>query len=131
MYKGRINADATVLANTNVPFTTVFNTNSNTTPDGTNNNVRINKTGYYDIYATIKYTDVVASPVEVNIIADGNIVASATADVTADTGIGTLTIIDVERVAVAPIPDRATISVQFDGSATILAGSQLIIESRK
>ena len=131
MYKGRVNQDTSVLANTNIPFATVWNTNSNTTPDTTNNNVALNKTGYYDVYAVIQLTDVISTPVEVNIVADGVVVGNAQADVTANTGIITLTIVDTVRVAVAPFSDRATISVQVDVASTVLTGSKFLIESRK
>lgn len=128
MYKGIVRTDATVLAETNIPFSTALNSNGNTTPITNSNAVAINTTGYYNIIASLIITDIVTTSVTANIIADGNVIATATSDITADTGTIALVIPDVERVAVAPTPNKVNVSVQIDGSGTIVAGSKLIIE---
>ena len=128
MYKGIVRQDATVLANTNIPFSTAINSNGNTTPKSASNAVAINTTGYYNIMASLIVTDITTTSVTANILADDNIIATATSDITADTGIVTLTIPDIERVAVAPTPSKVNIAVQLEGAGTILTGSKLIIE---
>ena len=128
MYKGKIRNDTPVLANANIPFTTEKNTNKNTTPDTTNNHVTVNKAGYYNLFATIQVTDIATSPVSVNILANNDVVATAQTDITADTGIATLTVIDVERVIYAPLLNMVNFEVQLDVAGTVLGGSTFIIQ---
>lgn len=128
MYKGLITTDQTVTANTNIPFQTKINSNGNTTPIGTDNAVAINTTGYYNIVASLIVTDIATTSVTANIMADGNVIATATTDITADTGTVSLVIPDVERVAISSAPSKVEISVQINGAGTIVEGSKLIIE---
>jgi len=127
MYKGTINKDTSVQADTNIPFQTTWNTNCNTTPDTNNNQVIINNTGFYDIEAVLQVTDAGATPIIANILANGNVIASGTTDITTSTGTQTITIVDTIRVAVAPQTQKANVSVQINTTGTILPNSRLII----
>lgn len=130
MYKGVITANTAVAANTNVPFVTVFNTNDNTgsTSAGV---VDIKKAGYYDVVANVRVTGVASSPITAQLYANGVAVpeAIATAEITATTGIATLTIVDVLRV-VRSDTGIANISVRLAGAATV-TNAVLTVEKRK
>lgn len=128
MYKGIVKNDVTVTANSNIPFTTVINSNGNTTPINNSNAIAINTTGYYNIVTSLIVTDIATTSVTANILADGNVIATVTSDITADTGTISMVIPDVERVAVAPTTNKVNIAVQISGAGTIVAGSKLIIE---
>lgn len=54
MYKGKVNGPVAVAANTDVPFTTVFNTNGKTSPSG--GKVNILSPGYWNVKAQINFT---------------------------------------------------------------------------
>lgn len=127
MYKGLVRAEQTVIADTNIAFSTAINSNGNTTPNA-DNSVSINTTGYYNFFANIGITDAGATPIRVNLLANDEVIATSVIDTTVTTGITTLSILDTERVVVAPTNDKVRVSLQLPTTGTILPNSVFIIE---
>lgn len=131
MFKGIISADTAVAANTNVPFTVVRNTNSNTAYNSSTNVVELNSPGYYDISATISATSTAGGTVSAQLLADGVAVPGAQSTISlAAAGIGTFTLVDNERVDQASVLSQANISVQFSAAVTV-NDAVLLVETRR
>ena len=124
MYKGRIITDTAVAVDTNIPFVTVWNTNNNTRYNGTTNAVEFASAGYYDVAVNLNVTGVATSPVAIQLFADEQPVLEAIAesDITATTGIQTLTIVDTIKVDPSSFNEFASLSVRSSDAITVLAG---------
>lgn len=131
MYKGRI-ASTTVTANTNIPFANVWNTNANTAYDSTNDAIGLLTAGYYDVMVNLVVTGSAGANISAQLYVNDVAVPEsiATVDITANTGIETLTVFDTIRVVHTPIPEFADVSVRLSGNATISSGV-ITIEKRK
>lgn len=127
MYKGIIDSDITVAANTAIPFRTVINSNENTTPVENSNAVAINNTGYYNISVMMSVTDIATTNVSMSLNANGRELAVTSTDITASTGIAALHINDVERVVLAPTSEKVKLTVSINGAGTV-SEAILIIE---
>lgn len=124
MYKGRIINSTAVTADTNIPFATVWNTNNNTRYNSTTNAVEFGSTGYYNVAVNLNVTGVAVSPVAIQLFADGQPIEDAIAesDITATTGIQSLTIVDTIKVEPNALNQFASLSVQAGNGLTVLAG---------
>lgn len=131
MYKGRTQA-ITVVANTNIPFSTVWNTNANTAYDTTDNVVGLLSSGFYDVMVNLVVTGSPNTTISAQLYADGVAIpeAIATCEITATTGIKTLTVFDTIRVIPSAIPKFSEISVRLSGNATVTQGL-ITVEKRK
>lgn len=127
MYKGTIVNDITVAANTAIPFKTEINSNGNTTPLEASNAVAINTTGYYNINVMMSVTDITTTNVTMTLYANDEEIASTSTDITANTGVAALHIMDAERIALAPTSEKVKITVGLSGAATV-AEAILLIE---
>ncbi|MBQ0112525.1 MAG: hypothetical protein KBT03_05300 [Bacteroidales bacterium] len=127
MYKGTIENDITVAANTLIPFKTEINSNANTTPVENSNAVAINTTGSYNISVMMTVTDVAVTNITMDLTANNTPIASTSTDITADTGVVALHIYDVERIAIAPTAEKVKIGVALNAAATV-SEAILIIE---
>ena len=131
MYKGRIVNSTAVAVDTNIPFVTVWNTNNNTRYT-TNNAVELRAAGYYDVAVNVVLTNATATPVSLQLYNNGQPIEETltTNDITATTGIETLTIVDTIRVTPDLVNDFAELSVRADQAVTILNGI-FTVEMRK
>lgn len=124
MFKGRVIPATAAVANTNIPFAVVWNTNRNTRYNQTSNVVEIGTAGYYDVKVMLTITGAATTPITANLVADGTLIqeSAATTDITATTGIETLVIVDTIRVNADSVNAFANIGVRLDGAATIEGG---------
>lgn len=124
MFKGTVNNTTTITANTNIPLTVVYNTNSNTAYSSSNNTVIIRKSGFYDVKGQFVLTDVAAGDVSIQMYSNDTAIpeAIATATSTAATDFITLPLTDMFRVLPTPLPEFANLSFRVSDDATIDAG---------
>lgn len=124
MFKGRVIPATAAVANTNIPFAVVWNTNRNTRYNQTSNVVEIGTAGYYDVKVMLTVTGAATTPITANLVADGTLIeeSAATTDITATTGIETLVIVDTIKVNADSVNAFANIGVRLDGAATIEGG---------
>lgn len=124
MFKGRVIPATAAVANTNIPFAVVWNTNRNTRYNQTSNVVEIGTAGYYDVKVMLTITGAATTPITANLVADGTLIeeSAATTDITATTGIETLVIVDTIKVNADSVNAFANIGVRLDGAATIEGG---------
>lgn len=120
MYLGIVEA-YTATADTNIPFTTEFNTNRNTIPNKTLNAVEITKPGYYNITVTLNLFAADGTPVVATILANGEPLSGARVGtaITATTGTESLTINRPIRVTADNLADYGNISVQVNEDVTV------------
>lgn len=121
MYKGNITTATPVVANTNIPFNTVWNTNANTAYNSNGNYVELRKSGYYNINAILNVTGVSATPVNIAFYANGQIIAETTesADVTPTTGLYALEVKDTIKVDPTFLNEFANISIRSNRDITV------------
>lgn len=124
MFKGRVIPATAAVANTNIPFAVVWNTNRNTRYNQTSNVVEIGTAGYYDVKVMLTVTGAATTPITANLVADGTLIeeSAATTDITATIGIETLVIVDTIKVNADSVNAFANIGVRLDGAATIEGG---------
>lgn len=124
MFKGRVIPATAAVANTNIPFAVVWNTNRNTRYNQTSNVVEIGTAGYYDVKVMLTITGAATTPITANLVADGTLIeeSAATTDITVTTGIETLVIVDTIKVNADSVNAFANIGVRLDGAATIEGG---------
>lgn len=128
MFKGIVENTTTVGANTNIPLTVVYNSNSNTAYSSSDDTVLVKKPGFYDIKGQFVLTDVAAGDVSIQLFADGEPIpeAVATGTSTGTTVFITLPLIDMERVlptlstGFAKLSVRPTIAVTIDSGTLII-----------
>lgn len=132
MFKGRIINTTPVAADANIPFSVVWNTNSNTRYNSTENTIEILSPGYYDVAVNLSVTDIAASPAAAQLYANGEpiIDSIAESDITATTGIVTLTIVDTIRVLPTDSFTFASLSARLGSAGTVLSGV-ITVEKRK
>lgn len=121
MYKGNITTATAVTANTNIPFTTVWNTNNNTRYNANENVLEFNNGGHYNINAILNVTNVGATPISVAFYANGQIITETieSADVTPTTGLYALEVKDTIKVDQTINSSLANISIRTTQNATI------------
>ncbi len=121
MYKGNITTATAVTANTNIPFTTVWNTNNNTRYNANENVLEFNNGGYYNVNAILNVANVGATPISIAFYANGQIIAETTesADVTPTTGLYALEVKDTIKVDPTINSSLANISIRTTQNATI------------
>lgn len=119
-------------ADTNIPFSVVWNTNQNTRYNSNENTLQILSPGYYDIAVNLSITDIATSPASAQLYADGEPLADSLTetDITATTGIATLTIVDTIRVLPTDSFTFASLSVRLGSAGTVLNGV-ITVEKRK
>ena len=124
MFKGRIIPNTAAVANTNIPFAVVWNTNNNTRYNQTANTVEIGTVGYYDVNVMLTVTGVATSPITATLLGDSTPILEsvATTDITATTGVETLVIVDTVRVSAEALNSVANLSVQLNEAATVTSG---------
>jgi len=120
MYLGIVEA-YTATADTNIPFTTEFNTNRNTIPNKTLNAVEITKPGFYNVTVTLNLFAADGTPVVATILANGEPLSGARVGtaITATTGTESLTINRPIRVTADNLADYGNISVQVNEDVTV------------
>jgi len=120
MFKGIINGGGTVATNTNVPFTVVRNTNANTRYNVTTNEIIIEKSGYYNVMATLTAITTPDATITAQLYANGSPIdgASSTFSISG-TESATFTIID--NIKVEPTLDASNVrlSIRFDGAVEV------------
>ena len=82
MFKGIITAVTSITANTNIPFITELNTNSNTSYDATLNAIDITTSGLYNIDLTLNASNVAEGDVTVALYGDGLILPESVVSAT-------------------------------------------------
>jgi len=132
MFKGIIDNDRAVTANSNVPFTVERNTNGNTRYNAATNEVQLNTSGYYNVMINMVATAAAATPITAQLYADGVPVAGDLFTVV-PAAIGdaaSFTIIDCIKVNPTLDLDKARISVRFDEALTVNSGVFLVQKVR-
>lgn len=120
MFKGIVNNGGTVALSTNVPFTVVRNTNANTRYDATTNEIVIEKSGYYNVMATLVATSTPDATVTAQLFANGNAIDGALSTFTiTGTESATFTIIDNIKVEPTLDANNVRLSVRFDSTADV------------
>lgn len=111
----------TYVANAIIPLNQVFNTNSNFASN--NNGVDVKKAGFVELIGGINLTATVAGPLTINILADGNVVATSNEVAAAIGDVITVPIYDLFRVLPINILNGyANVSLQLVTPATVSSG---------
>lgn len=134
MYKGTIASITDQTTNTNIPFTTKWNTNTNTRYNIGTEAVDIYSPGYYDVIVKLVLTGV-TTDVTAQLYSNGAPIAESavSATVGADTDIVTLTIADTVHIVPTALNSIADISVRILGTtaAADIDVGLITIEKRK
>lgn len=133
MYKGTIASGTALTANTNIPLTTMRNSNWKTQYNPTDSTISVREQGYYNIFVSLPVTNASATPLTLQVYANDTPIATAVCEhgITATTGICTLTIVDCIKVAGAEYPNLAKLSLRLiGGTATTANVGKFIVEER-
>lgn len=120
MFLGTI-TQTTSVADTNIPITTVMNTNRKVVNNTTSNVLDIRKQGIYNIDGWLELYGATGD-VDVNIVADGNILRSETVTLATATTYVVVPIADAVKCVLASYPQVANISIQVGTSGLTLSG---------
>lgn len=113
--------NGTYVANAIIPLTQVFNTNSKLVLS--NNEINVRELGFVELIGDINITTTVVGPLTINVLVDGNTVATSSAVAAAVGDIITIPIYDLFRVIPTNILNGyANISLQLVTPATISGG---------
>lgn len=115
MFKGIIPAGTAFEENVNIPISVVFNTNSRTKPNRTDNSLSITTKGIYNVFVSVPITAASATPITLGLYVDGTLITSVTNDITATTGIETFNLTDAIRVIDDYIGEYARLSLRVTG----------------
>lgn len=132
MFKGIIGAIYTTVANTNIPFTTVWNTNGNTRYNQATNEVGLLTPGYYDVTAQLNVNSTAGGVVSAELIKNGIAVPESISTFNIAAGeSATFTIIDTIKVVPTDENAIANIAVRLTTVGETVNTGVLTIEKRK
>lgn len=132
MFKGTIASGTTLTADTNIPFVTEWNTNPRLRYNTSDNTVSILEQGYYDVYVSLPLSNVSASPITLQIYANGNPISEAVnVNTILSSQIKTIQIFDILKVSRSIGSNIANMSIRLiGGTATLNTSGTLIIRER-